>query len=146
MRLVIRLAVVGIVMGVGWVSYQLSDITSCSGPKADAWAEATIDRMDAASSDYDSWSFSTTTNQFRQFAMRADERYKDQLAQETPNCLDDLQDLTEEFLYYEWKSYDAAAGGSFELAAQYDSDSIYALEAMEREFDKLANENDWQID
>ena len=121
-RLVIRLIVLGIVLGGSWLSYQAADVTKCSGPKAEAWAESTLTRREAATKDYDSITLSTTSSQYASLEARAEQRYQSQVAQETPSCLNELQDLMVQFLYAEWKAYGAASDYDFELAARYDDD------------------------
>ena len=145
-RLATRLIIMAIVLGGSWLSYQAADVTKCSGPKAEAWAESTLRRREAASKDYDSITLYTTYSQYALLEGRAEERYRSQVAQETPGCLNELQDLSVQFLYAEWKAYDAASDSNFELAAQYDDESIKALEAMEREFDRLAAKYRWELD
>jgi hypothetical protein len=145
-RLLTRFLVIGVIAGISWVGYQISDITDCSGPRSDAWANATISRLEAANHDYDSWNDYTTLAQFSALATRAEQRYKAQLSENTLSCIEDLQGQTVDFFYYEWKVYEAASEGDFYLAAEYDMDSIVAQEAMWREYEKMAAKYGWDED
>ena len=145
-RLVLRLAIPGIILAIGWVGYQLADVTDCSGPRSDEWASATMARLDAAETDYNSWNEAATSYQFTSLAGRAEQRYRAQLGQAHPSCLVELQNTTAEFFFSEWKMYEAAGSGDFETAARYDEDSVQAMEASQREIDTLAVKFDWDIE
>ncbi|NIS83512.1 MAG: hypothetical protein GTO14_25690 [Anaerolineales bacterium] len=145
-RLFSRLVIVGILTAIGWIGYQISDFTTCEGPGAEAWVNATTDRLEAADYDYTSWDDYTTLGQFSVLAVQAEKRYREQLEQETIKCLKDLHDHNIDFFWYEWKMYEAASNGDFELAAQYDAESIRASEAAMREFDRMAEKYNWDLD
>jgi hypothetical protein len=145
-RILTRLLVFGLFAGIGWVGYQISDVTDCSGPRSDAWADATINRLDAATHDYDSWNEYTSLAQFSVLANRAEQRYRAQLSEDTISCIEDLQEQTVDFFYYEWKMYEAAGKGDFYLANEYDKDAIIASEEMMRELEKMAEKYDWDLD
>jgi len=145
-RLLARLVVIGVFAGIGWVGYQLSDVTDCSGPRSDAWAEATMGRLEAATQDYDSWNEYTTIAQFSTLTTRAEQRYRAQVAEETLSCIEGIQENTVDFFYYEWKMYEAAGRGDFYLAEEFDMESIVANEAMMRELDKIAAKYGWDLE
>jgi hypothetical protein len=144
-RLISRFVVAGIILAISWIGYQISDVTDCDGPKANAWAEASIARMEAADVDYQSLSGSTTSSQFSAFAQKAEARYRAQLNQNTISCLDVLQEKFVEFFYDEWKMYETAAQGDFDAAEAYDIQSVQASEAIQRELDRLAAKYDWDL-
>jgi hypothetical protein len=139
------LLVLGVFAGIGWVGYQLADVTECSGPRSDAWAEATLDRLDDAAADYDAWDSGTTRAQFGALADRAEARYQAQAAQATISCLETLQGHTEEFFYYEWQMYVYASQGNYDQADAYDWASIEANEAMMAELEAMAVEYGWDL-
>lgn len=145
-RLLTRLLIIGLFAGLGWASYQLADVTDCSGPRSDAWADSTLARLEAAEQDYASWGDDTTLAQFASLAVRAEARHQAQLAEGTISCLENLQEHTVEFFFYEWKMYEAAGKGDFFQAAAFDEDSIAANEAMRRELETMASEYDWDLE
>ncbi len=145
-RLTIRLIVLGVVLGGSWLSYQLADVTSCEGPRSDAWAEASFDRGEAAVADWETIDQYTTAKDFASLSARSYARYAAQLEQETPSCLDELQSIMESFLYNDWKSYEAASQGDFQLAAEHEDQANQALREMEYEFDRLAAKYDWDLE
>lgn len=141
-----RLIITGIALAIGWVTYQLADVTDCSGPRSDEWAEATLARIETASDDYDAWGEDTTLAEFAAYAERAEARYQAQLAQDAISCIEDLQEHTVDFFHLEWKMYEAASEGQFDLAYEYDLDSAVAYEAMLSEIDKIAERYDWEME
>jgi len=145
-RIITRLIIIGIFAGIGWVGYQLADFTTCEGPRAEAWLDASMDRFEDSEIDYYSWNDYTTLNQFSLLAEHARERYHAQLNQETIACLEDLNDHNADFYWYEWKMYEAASKDDFLLAAQYDDDRFQSLEAMMRELDRMAAKYNWDLD
>jgi hypothetical protein len=145
-RLPIRFVIAAVILGISWISYQAADVTDCSGPRSDAWADATLARLEAATEDYESWDEYTTLSEFSSLAQRAEQRYRAQVAEDTISCIDKLQDKTVEFFELEWKMYEAGSAGNFDLAYEYDMDSIAAYEAMMREIDKIAEKYDWELE
>ncbi len=144
-RLTKRLVIWGVVLGVSWIAYQLSDVTDCNGPKAEQWAEASFVRMDEANLALEGINESTTTAQFSTLASEAETRYIEQESQEGPSCLSDLQGITSEAFYYEWKTYDAAAAEDYEFAVTNLEKAESAHEAMESEYYRLEAEYGWDI-
>jgi hypothetical protein len=143
-RLLTRLMVTGVFMVIGWGIYQVSDVTDCSGPKSDAWAEGFIERMDAADADYATWDEFTTTTEFATYADRAEARYSVQYYTETIECLEGLQKEGLEFFWFEWQMYEAASVGNWDLADEYDQKSMVSLDGLEREYNKLAAKYNWE--
>jgi len=83
--------------------------------------------------------------EYGDYAARAEERYQAQLSQKTVNCLETLQEHVVEFFRLEWKMYEAASEGNYELADEYDLASIESDEAASNEFNRLADEYDWTV-
>lgn len=145
-RLIIRIIIIGVVLGGSWVAYQLSDFTSCSGPRVDAWLDGSIILRDGSNFDFDSISSSTSLDKFSPLAINAKSRYQEQQNIITPGCLSDVQDKVVEEYYYEWKAYDYASEGDFDLASDYMNKSADSAELVKLEIDKLAKKHDWDID
>jgi hypothetical protein len=145
-RITIRLIVAAIVFGGAWVVYQLSDFTDCSGPRAEAWADATVRRGEEAFGDHDTITAYTSLAEYAHLSNRAESRYRDQLAQSGPSCLDDLHDAFVEFFFTQWKMYQAASHGNFDLAVEYEDDTIRAFNRAHREYDRLAEQYNWDTD
>jgi hypothetical protein len=76
-RFIIRI-IIGVVLGVSWIIYQLSDFTSCSGPRAKSWFESSILFIDESISDFDFITPSITSARFSQLACNAKSRYENQ--------------------------------------------------------------------
>jgi hypothetical protein len=140
-----RLLGIGVVLGIGWFFYQMDDVRGCDGPGSSDWFDATNARLDEATADYQSWDEYTTTEEFSDYAVRAEARYQAQQSQKTVKCLETLQGHAVEFFRLEWKMYEAASEGNFELAHEYDLESIDADDAAANEFDRLAEEYDWEV-
>jgi hypothetical protein len=139
-----RLIIAGLFLAISWGVYQLSDVTDCSGPKSDAWAEAFIARMDEAEEDYMAWDESTTPSEFVAYADRAEARYTAQYNAETIECLEGLQKEGLEFFWFELQMYESASAGDWEQAEEWDQKSMASLEGLEREYNKLAAKYDWE--
>lgn len=142
-RLMFRLLAIGLIGGGSWIAYQLADVTKCNGPKAEKWAAAALQRLEASNADMDSVSEYTTMEGFEQLASRAKTRYTEQQAALAPTCLSDFQQKTSEALYYEWKAYEAVATGDFDLAFTQVDKAQGAREGMEREYYRLAAKYGW---
>lgn len=142
-RLVARLVIAGVFMAISWGIYQVADVTDCSGPKSDAWAEAFIDRMDEAEADYMGWDEYTTAAEFVAYADRAEARYSAQYYAETIECLEGVQKEGLEFFWFEWQMYESASMGDWDQADEWDEKSMVALDGLEREYDKLALKYNW---
>jgi hypothetical protein len=141
--LLIRLVVIGVVAGGSWVAYQLADVTKCNGPKAEQWAEASMGRIDAAFADMNSVTDHTTQAQLGALALSAKTRYMSQQDQAAPACLSDFQQHTSDSLFYEWKAYESAAAGDFELAITNIDKAEGAHQEIEKEYYKLATKYGW---
>jgi hypothetical protein len=142
-RLIVRLIILGVFAGGGWLTYQLADSTKCAGPRAEQWVDASLPRLEASNRDIGSVTEYTTTAQFAALAERAQARYVAQQDQSAPACLAKLQQETSNALYCEWKAYEAAAAGNFDVAVANVDRSEAARQAMEREYYRLAAEYDW---
>jgi hypothetical protein len=146
-RLVARLLISGVILAIGWGSYQLADITSCDGPKAEAWADGFVLRAETSLDDYDTWNVNTTpTSHFSSLAGRAEQRYTTQNSVEALECLETLQGQAVDLFYSEWQMYEAIVSGNWDLAANYETDFGDTFEAMDREFYRLAEEYDWDLE
>jgi hypothetical protein len=144
-NILIRLIGIGVALGIGWFIYQMDDVTGCDGPGSSDWFEATYTRLDEATADYEAWDEYTTMEEFGDYAARAEARYQAQLSQKTVNCLETLQEHVVEFLRLEWKMYESASKGNYELATEYDLESVDADEAASNEFDRLAEKYNWDV-
>jgi hypothetical protein len=142
-RLIVRLIILGVFMGGGWVTYQLADSTKCAGPKAEQWVDASLPRLEESTSDINSVTEYMTSAQMASLAARAERRYIAQQAESAPACLATLQQETSNALYYEWKAYEAAASGDYDAAVANIDRSEAARQAMEREYYRLAADYDW---
>jgi hypothetical protein len=145
MRLIIRLVVVGIVLAIAWVGYQLADITKCDGPKANAWAEAYFQRVDESTADMESISEYTSDYQFSILAARAQARYRFQEAELAPACLKTLQSKTTLFFWNEWQGYQSASIGDYASAANYFDNIDATLADIKNEIYRLAGKYDWDL-
>ena len=146
-NLVTRLIGAGVVIGVAFLINSLRDTTSCSGPKAIAWDEATAVRIDGSVADYDSFESYEEMLNNTPYVERAEQRYIGQSEQETIACLEKLNELIVEFFRLEWKMYESASEGKYELAYEYDAESAELSENIEAEFDELAQKyEDWNIE
>jgi len=110
-----------------------SDI-GCKHGDVFGWFESTESRMSEQQVDYDSWNENTPDVAFYGLAIRAENRYKAQKAQETPACLSRLQKVTEDFFYYEWRAYRAVYNGDYDEAYGYMEDHV---DAADRAADEL---------
>jgi hypothetical protein len=144
-RLAVRLFILLIVACVGWLAYQLSDVTSCSGPKAENWADGTIERMDDSINDSDSINDYTRISEIQMIAIRAKSRYITQQNETAPSCMTDLQTNTTNVFYYEWKAYDSIVTGDYDIAYEYLDKYLSAFDAMEKEFYRLAGKYKWDL-
>ncbi len=144
-RILTRLIGIGAAVGIGWFLYQMNDVTGCDGPGSDTWFDETNARREEAIADYQSWDDYTTEEELSDYAARAEARYQAQLSQKSVNCLETLQELEVEFFRLEWKMYEAASKGDYELAFEYDMASFDADEEASNEFDRLAEEYDWNV-
>ena len=146
-NLVTRLIGAGVVIGIAFFINSLRDTTSCSGPKAIAWDEATAVRIDGSVADYDSFESYEEMLNNTPYVERAEQRYIGQSEQETISCLEKLNELIVEFFRLEWKMYESASEGKYELAYEYDAESAELSEKIELEFDNLAEKyEDWNIE
>jgi hypothetical protein len=145
-RLPIRLLITGVLIGGSWLVYLVADFTSCSGPRAERWAKAFTERGDAAFADSALVTPSSTTSQYSDLSARAEARYKAQVAQSTPGCLDDLQVIAETFFFNDWGAYEAASQGNFDLAMAYEDEMFRTLDTFETEFNRLAAEYEWDLE
>lgn len=145
-RLVSRLIGIGIALAIGWFLYQMDDVTGCDGPGSSDWFESTLVRLDEATADYGAWDEYSPAVAFDDYVVRAEERYQTQLSQKTVGCLETLQEQVTEFLHLEWRMYEAASEGNYELANQYDLESYDADNAVSEEFDRLAEKYGWEIE
>jgi hypothetical protein len=146
-NLVARLIGAGVVIGIAFLINSLRDTTSCSGPKAIAWDDATADRIDGSVADYDSFETYDEMLNNTPYVQRAEQRYVGQSEQETIKCLEKLNELIVEFFRLEWKMYEAASEGKYELAYEYDAESADLSAEIEAEFDNLAAEyEDWNVE
>ena len=140
-----RLIGIGVVLGIAWFIYQMDDVTGCDGPGSDSWFDDTNARLEEANADYASWDDYTAINGIDDITVRAEARYQAQLSQKTVSCLETLQEHEIEFFRLEWKMYEAASKGNYELSYEYDLESYDADEAASNEFDRLAEEYDWDV-
>jgi len=144
-RIAIRFFVILVVLGGGWIAYQLSDVTTCSGPKAESWANASLQRMDDSTNDMDSITDYTTTGQYNALEKRAKSRYIVQQNETAPKCLKELQTISTDTFYYEWKAFESFTDGYFDESIEYLEKAISSYENMEREFYQLAAKYKWDI-
>jgi hypothetical protein len=145
-KLPIRMILTVLFLGGSYVVYWASDFTSCEGPKAEGWAEAFLDRDDAAYTDYLTVTGSTTLTEYQDLAYEAQLRYQAQVEQTTPECLENMQSMARSYFFNYWKSYEAASQGNFAQAMAYENEMINAFETMQQEFDRLALEYDWDVE
>ena len=146
-NLIARLIGVGVVIGIAFLINSLRDTTSCSGPKAIAWDESTAVRIDGSVADYDSFDSYEDMLDNTPYVERAEQRFTGQSEQDTIACLEKLNELIVEFFRLEWKMYEAASEGKYELAYEYDAESAELSEEIELEFNNLAEEyEDWNIE
>ncbi|MEJ2551273.1 MAG: hypothetical protein P8Z34_11375 [Anaerolineales bacterium] len=146
-NIVSRLLGVGVVIGIGFLINMLRDTTSCSGPKAVTWDDATGARIEESIQDYNSFNDYAEISGNTDYVMRAEQRYQGQSGQATITCLEDINELIEEFFRLEWKMYEAASNGNYDLAYQYDKESAELSDDIQLEFDRLAEKyEDWQTD
>jgi len=145
-RIGCRTLLFGLILLLGGISYLVSDYTSCSGPRAEDWAKDFASRLDVSYTDYDLVSEQTTATMFSTLANKAEQRYREQLAQSPPGCLSDFQELATSFFYYQWKAYEAASVGNYEQAVAFEDKFFDELYSMQREFDELANKYDWELE
>ncbi len=144
-RLVIRLIIGGIILGGGWVAYQLSDFTSCSGPRVEAWFESSLIITKQSNSDFDSISSSTSLSEFSRLARMAKARYQEQQSLNTLSCLSGVQDKVVEEYYFEWKAYESASEAEFDLASDYMNKSADSQDLLLLEIEKLGIKYDWDF-
>jgi hypothetical protein len=161
-----RVLVVIIVIGSGWLIYNASDYSKCSGPKSEAWLIATKSRLDDTISDEASSEAliqelfvptptpgpsdstflpligsaitSAKQNELKTLANNSHMRYLDQQSQETPSCLSELQGEVVKAFYYDWQYYLAAMEGDKELVNRYADEFNSARDEVIIELDKLS--------
>lgn len=104
------------------------------------WLEATESRLSKHQIDYDSWNENTPDVAFYGLAIRAENRYKEQVDQNTPHCLRRLQDNTEDFFYYEWRVYRAIYNDYDDEALKYLNDYYEAAEQAADEMESLQDD------
>jgi hypothetical protein len=144
--LVTRLIGAAVVLGIAWFFYQMDDVTGCDGPGSNSWFDETNARHDESNADYAAWEDYDAIDDIDNILARAEARYQAQLAQDTVNCLETIQELKVEFFRLEWKMYEAAANGNIDLAIEYDIESFEVDDDAQNEFYRLAGEYDWELE
>jgi hypothetical protein len=156
-----RLLIALILIGGSWLAYQASDFYNCNGPKAKEWFNKSTTRLEEAVSDQDSskkfmdlFTHPESVNpaisdelglirkklyidDLTNLSSKAENRYKAQQSQETPECLSEVQNNLIDTFYYNWKYYDSALTGEISLANNYANKFMDSLDNLIVEFDKL---------
>jgi hypothetical protein len=144
-RLFIRLLIPVLILFIGWIAYQLSDYTKCSGPKAEQWAKSSLQRIDEANADMGTISQISSIDEFTGYASRAQSRYMSQQQERAPSCLYNIQQKTSDALFYEWKAYESSASGDFDLAMTNINQAEISRQDMEKEYYRLAAKYHWDL-
>jgi hypothetical protein len=139
----IRLLIAVAIIGGSWLVYQLADVTKCSGPQSQQWAETSLQRVTAANADLNYVTVDTTPYEYDTLSTRAKARFTEQQDQSAPACLSDFQKDTSDALFYEWKFYESATAGNFDLASTELNSAAAARDAMQREYYSLAAKYNW---
>jgi predicted HTH transcriptional regulator len=144
-RIKFRFIVLIIILAYAGIQYLGSDWAKCNGPRTEDWLSSTTSRLEMTSKDINSISSFTPASHFRALKNRAQNRYTDQQNQDTPACLSELQEITMDGFYYEWKAYEAASNNDFTTAQSYMENLNVSKDKMEREIYRLASKYGWDF-
>jgi hypothetical protein len=109
----------------------------CSGQDVDRWFDQSYAIFEASDADYVAIDDIEYYDQFAPFASRAENRYWDHKRLNTPDCLQTIKDLSDQFLFIEWKMYQAATEGDFDSAMDYETEVGQIGEQITSEIDLL---------
>jgi hypothetical protein len=114
-----------------------SNSSACSGQVVDRWFDQSYAIFDESDADYELIDSIEYYSEFSPIATRAENRYWDHKRLDTPTCLQRIKDLSDQFLFTEWKMYQAAAQGDFDSAVDYETEVGSISEQIAQEIDSL---------
>lgn len=117
-----------------------SSSSTCSGQDVDRWFDQSYAIFENSDADYALIDSIDYYSEFSPIAVRAENRYWDHKRLDTPDCLQKIKDLSDQFLFVEWKMYQAAAQGDFDSAVDYETEVGSISEQIAQEIDALYGE------
>ena len=114
-----------------------SDSSACSDQTVDRWFDQSYAIFEDSDADYALIDSIEYYSEFSPLASRAEKRYSEHQRLEAPACLKNIKDLSDQFLFIEWKMYQAAAEGDFDSAMDYETEIGSIGEQIAQEIDSL---------
>ena len=160
-KIFFRLVIPLVFLGATWLYYNNLDSFSCNGPRSTAWVDITSERLEEALNSRKATSSTisnliqaqqkATTNEssnpfagaivfpseLRTAEDKANSRYLNQQKEDTPKCLQDLQEKVVELFYYDWKYYSAASSFDFDNMISYDNKIRNSIDEIQIQLDKI---------
>lgn len=115
-----------------------SNSSTCSDRAVEKWFDQSYTIFESGDADYASIDTIETYSGFSPLASRAEDRYLEHKRLDTPACLQEIKDLSDHYLFTEWKMYQAAAQGDFDSAVDYETDMGGIADQIVREIDVLS--------
>jgi hypothetical protein len=115
-----------------------SNSSTCSDQAVDNWFDKSYAIFESGDADYESIDSIQYYSEFSPLALRAENRYLEHKRLDTPACLQEIKDLSDQYLFSEWKMYQAAAQGDFDSAVDYETDMGGIADQIVREIDTLS--------
>ena len=111
--------------------------SACSDQAVDRWFDQSYAIFEDSDADYQLIDSIEYYSEFSPLASRAENRYLEHQRLDTPACLKKIKELSDQFLFTEWKMYQAAAQGDFDSAVDYETEVGSIGEQIAREIDLL---------
>lgn len=115
-----------------------SNPSICSEQAVDRWFDKSYAIFESGDADYESIDSIQYYSEFSPLASRAEDRYLEHKRLDTPACLEEIKDLSDQYLYTEWKMYQAVAQGDFDSAADYETEMGSIADQIVLEFDAFS--------
>ena len=122
-----------------------TNASACSDQAVDRWFDQSYAIFEDSDADYQLIDSIEYYSEFSPLASRAENRYLEHQRLDTPACLKKIKELSDQFLFTEWKMYQAAAQGDFDSAVDYETEVGSIGEQIAREID-LLYEGQWYSD
>jgi len=141
-------------------AYAARTLVECGGEQSLAWAEGMGSRLEELEADQRAADAVLQANTYLEldypddliwlrhelqpYATRAEARYRQQISQTAPVCLREMQELMAEVFYTDWKIYEAVQHGDEERATELQDQSVAAMDAASREYERLVEKYHWE--
>ena len=111
--------------------------STCSDQAVERWFDKSYAIFESGDADYESIDTIEYYSEFSPLASRAEDRYLEHKRLDTPACLQEIKDLSDHYLFTEWKMYQAAAQADFDSAVDYETEMGNIADQIVREIDSL---------